>query len=183
MSLISRQRSSPVQSLLSVVLQCLVLSTFASLCAPLLAQTIAIKLVNGKDGRPVAGGYVNVWVGGNQQMAMAIPTNREGIAHLRLSSNGEEANSQNTVKGSRETVMANPVARYADFIRVNVGYVLCQAGGSNYSWLARRQFLTKELVLQGIATPNTCGKAVASPIPGELVIFVRPLNFWERLKE
>jgi hypothetical protein len=77
----------------------------------------------------------------------------------------------------------DPVLKDDDFIRINVGYVLCEAGGSNYSWLAIKQVSTKQLINEGIAMPNTCGKTIASSNPGELIIFVRPLTFWEKLKE
>jgi hypothetical protein len=50
--------------------------------------------------------------------------------------------------------------------------------------MARHDQLLNEGVLQqGIATPNTCGKATASPEPGDLIIFVRPLTWWEKLKQ
>jgi hypothetical protein len=60
--------------------------------------------------------YVNVWVGTKRKEAMVIPTDKDGIARLRL-------------------------------------------------------------------TDNDCGKATASPKPGELIIFVRPLTWWEKLKQ
>jgi hypothetical protein len=41
----------------------------------------------------------------------------------------------------------------------------------------------KQVVQQGIVTANTCGKATASPKPGEVTIFVRPLTWWEQLKQ
>lgn len=38
-------------------------------------------------------------------------------------------------------------------------------------------------VLQhGVVTANYCGNTTASPQPGEIIIFVRPLTWWEKLK-
>jgi hypothetical protein len=44
-------------------------------------------------------------------------------------------------------------------------------------------FSTKEVLQKGIVMPNTCGKAMASPIPGVVVIFVRPLSWWQIFKQ
>lgn len=158
----------------------LLLTTSATL---LQTQTVTIKLVNGRNGLPMAGSHVNVWVGNERKMAMAIPTDKQGIARFRLIVNDGEVDILRSRSSDVEPVVTDPVVKYDDFIRINVGYVLCQPGGSNYSWLATKQVSTKQLINEGIVMPNTCGKVTASPNPRELVIFVRPLNFWERLKE
>jgi hypothetical protein len=44
-------------------------------------------------------------------------------------------------------------------------------------------FSTEEILQHGVATANTCGKATASPKPGEVILFVRPLTWWEKLKQ
>ena len=54
--------------------------------------------------------------------------------------------------------------------------MLCQLRKPDDSWLAMTDFSTKKVLEEGIVTANTCGKATASPKPGELVIFVRPLT-------
>jgi hypothetical protein len=77
----------------------------------------------------------------------------------------------------------DPVVKYGDTIGVRPGYVLCQSRTSGYSWLAMDDFPTQKVLEQGIVTTNTCGKATAPPKPGEIIIFVRPLTFWERLKQ
>jgi hypothetical protein len=79
--------------------------------------------------------------------------------------------------------VVDPVVKYADTIRVNVGYVSCASHKSDFSWLATTGVPTKDLIEQGIVTPNTCGRPSASQKPGELTIFVRPLTFWEKLKQ
>jgi hypothetical protein len=37
-----------------------------------------------------------------------------------------------------------------------------------------------EIVQSGIALENHCGKAQVAPRPGELVLFVRPFDWWEK---
>ena len=82
----------------------------------------------------------------------------------------------------RRLGVINPVVKYGDTIGINTGYVLCQSHTSDYSWLARMDFSTEKVLQSGIVTANTCGKATASPKPGEVTLFVRPLTWWEKVK-
>ncbi len=149
----------------------------------LAAQTIDFKLIDGRNGRPIANTCVNVWVGDERKYPLAIPTDRDGVAHLRLTNNDAEVNTQDHWKDCGDFGVINPVVRYKDFVKVNVGYVICESHGTDFSWLAVNNIPTKALLQDGIVTANTCGKASASPRPGELILFVRPLNFWEKLKQ
>jgi hypothetical protein len=56
----------------------------------------------------------------------------------------------------------DPVVKYADTIRVSVGYVSCASRKSDFSWLAITGFPTKDLIERGIVTPNTLRQAVSS---------------------
>jgi len=90
---------------------------------------------------------------------------------------------QNHWKACGEFGVINPVVKYGDFVEVNVGYVVCEPHGTDFSWLELRKLPTKQLMQRGLVSANTCGKATVSPRPGELIIFVRPLNLWERLRQ
>lgn len=79
--------------------------------------------------------------------------------------------------------VTNPVVKYGDAISIRAGYVLCQPHTPDYSWLVMTDFSTKEILQHGIVGANTCGKATASSKPRELIIFVRPLTWWEKLKQ
>jgi len=79
--------------------------------------------------------------------------------------------------------VTNPLVKYGDTISVRAGYVLCQPHTPDYSWLAMRDFSTEEVLQRGVATANTCGAATASPKPREVTLFVRPLSWWERMKQ
>jgi hypothetical protein len=151
----------------------------------LCAQTIEIKLVNGRNGRPIAASCVNVGVGvGNERKkTIAIPTDKDGIARLRLTDKDGEIDIHDRWKDCGLFGVINPVVKYDDVLPINVGYVLCQSHTSDYSWLAITDLSTKELLQQGIVTTNTCGRATASPKLGEMIIFVRPLSWWEKLKQ
>jgi hypothetical protein len=55
---------------------------------------------------------------------------------------------------------------------------VCEPHGTDFSWLELKKIPTKELMQTGVVTANACGKFAASPVPGQLIIFVRPLNLW-----
>jgi hypothetical protein len=187
---------------------------FVSCAMALRAQTVQIELVNGKTRRPITdSSELNVWVGYN---LLVIPTDKQGVAHLRLTHNDNEINvpecdgknadyeklANKKPKASKQewaefnkkykccgSEVKDPIARYADTIRVNtmpgnvswkvahqhVGYVPCWIDSHKFkdSWSAVTDFSTEDLLQHGIVTANTCGKATASPQPGHLVLFVR----------
>lgn len=150
----------------------------------LLAQTIEIKLVDGRNGRPMVGAssYVNVWVGGERKAAIAIPADENGVARLQLTLNPSEVNIENS-KNNGSIVAGHPVVKYDEALRINAPYVLCGQEGAGYSWLRSENFSTREILSRGYVSPNTCGKGTRSPQPGEVVLFVRPLTWWEKLKQ
>ncbi len=153
--------------------------------ASLSAQTLEIKLVDGRSGRPIVGAssYVNVWVGTERKEAIAIPTDRNGVARLQLTVNASEVNIPNYSNGRGSIVVEHPIANYNEFFRINTPYVLCGSGGSNYSWLRLEQFSTTEILQHGYVSPNSCGKVTLPQQPGQVILFVRPLTWWEKLKQ
>jgi hypothetical protein len=148
------------------------------------AQTLEITLVDGRNGRPMVGSssYVNVWVGTERKEAIAIPTDGKGVARLRLTIDASEVNIPNS-QNRGSIVVDHPIVNYDESFRINAPYVLCGSGGSNYSWLRSEQFSTKEILDHGYASPNTCSKVTIPPHPGQVIIFVRPLTLWEKLKQ
>lgn len=153
--------------------------------ASLSAQTLEIKLVDGRNGRAMVGAssYVNVWVGTEREEAIAIPTDGNGVARLQLTLNTSEINIPNSSKDRGSIVVEHPVVKYNESFRINAPYALCGSGGSNYSWLRLEQFSTKEILQHGYVSPNTCGKGTFPRQPGQVILFVRPLTWWEKLKQ
>lgn len=147
------------------------------------AQTLEIKLIDGRNGHLITNRCVNVWVGDERKDALAIPTDRNGVARLRLTDNDAEVNTDHRWKACGAFGVIGPVVKYKDFVKVNVGYAVCEPHGTDFSWLEVKSLPTKQIVEQGIVATNTCSKVTASARPGELVIFVRPLSWWEGLKQ
>lgn len=150
----------------------------------LAAQTLEIKLVDGRNGRPMVGtsAYVNVWVGRERKEAIAIPTDDKGVARLQLTLNPSKENIPIST-GHGTIVESHPVVKSDESFRVNAPYVLCGAEEGNRSWLDLKNFSTKEVLDNGYASANTCGKVTATPQPGQIILFVRPLTFWEKMKQ
>jgi hypothetical protein len=148
------------------------------------AQMIEIKLVDGRNGRSMLGksSYVNVWVGTERKAAIVVPTDGKGVARIQLTSNTSEVNIPNSTN-SGSNVVEHPIVKYDESFQINAPYVLCEPGGGHYSWLEFKSFSTKEVLDHGYASANTCGKVTVSPQPGQVVLFVRPLTFWEKMKQ
>jgi len=153
--------------------------------SPAYAQTIKVKVLNGSNGHPIANKCMYVWVG-NKNDAMSGPllqtqTDSDGVIKLQLTQEQGITNSDTQLACGLTGTVA-PSMRLGDTISVRTGYALCQTGIRD-SWLARSNFSTEEVLQHGVVTPNTCGKATVSPTPGEVVLFVRPLTWWEKLKK
>jgi hypothetical protein len=39
-----------------------------------------------------------------------------------------------------------------------------------------------QILATGVIGRNLCGNASVTPVPGQLVVFVRPWGFWEKMK-
>ncbi|HZY61605.1 MAG TPA: hypothetical protein VFE38_03700 [Edaphobacter sp.] len=140
------------------------------------AQTLHVRLLNGSSGKPISNAYINVWVDDQRKEAIPISIDSNGDAILRLTGDA-------TDKGVPAASANLPTFPYASEIKIQVGFALCQVKQQKYSWLQITPYSTEHWIRAGIMTANTCGKAIAKPEPGVLVIFVRPLNFWEKLSQ
>jgi hypothetical protein len=80
-------------------IQFLALLVLGSCGTILCAQTVDIKLVNGRNGCPMTDACVSVWMGNERKTAMAIPTDESGIPRLRLTHNDSEIDIHNRWKG------------------------------------------------------------------------------------
>jgi hypothetical protein len=147
------------------------------------AQEIKLRLLDGRTGKPIEHSCINVWVGDQQKSALALPTDEKGIARFHLTSDATAVNVTNYWAACGMFGVSDPTVMYADTIQVNAGYVWCNPNTQERSWLAISKFPTRHLTDDGEVTANACGKVSAKPTPGELTIYVRPLTFWEKLKQ
>lgn len=157
-------------------LLCSIAALFALTNAAGQAQTLTVRLLYGRSGKPVANTYVNVWVGDQRKSAVPVSIDSNGYGVLSLTDGEAAARVQ---AGSIHLTMFP----HAPEVRLQVGFALCQTTQQKYSWLQITPYSTDEWNRTGIVTANTCGKALAKPQPGVLTIFVRPLTFREGLSE
>lgn len=147
------------------------------------AQEIKIRLIDGRNVQPLANTCVNVWVGNDRKQSTAVSTDAQGVVTLHLATESSKIDTNHQWNGCGLFGVIDPVFMYHDNIRINVGYVLCQTNAGDHSWLRSNKYSVKELVQTGIVSTTTCGKGTEGRQPGELIIFVRPLSWWERLKQ
>jgi hypothetical protein len=154
--------------------------------APLLyAQDINIRVLNGRNGKPITNECLNVWVGTRQRTHMVAATSNEGVALLHIADNdilAETACPGWVSRASRRTDM--------DGITVSGDrYIACQEYAKILPGEPPTDPLTtmpyypiKKILESGISAANTCGKFRAEARPGELIFYVRPRTFSERMK-
>ena len=140
------------------------LSQLALLCALLIAPCVShaqtaeihIRIVNGKNGRPIKAETLRVWTTRNHVDADLWPTDATGSVLLKVDGAAQIALDEN-LNASCRTLPANQ-----------------QASQFLYS--------VAEILNKGIATDNTCGNVRVAAKPGELILFERPFTLLEKVK-
>jgi hypothetical protein len=156
------------------------------------AQEIQIRVVNGRNGKPITNECVNISLGPWHGADIVAPTDKSGVVVLHIAQNDVTADTacKGWFKQARRAEGVDTISVMGDY------YVACQEYGKlapgehprpgTESETAKELVPTysiKEILRSGIASANTCGKFRAKPKPGELIFFVRPRSFWERLKQ
>jgi hypothetical protein len=135
-----------------VVLSATLLLAAAVLFSPsALCQTITLKAVNGKNGKPLPKQRLLVFAGSTpdevrfHRYSYDLTTNVAGVATLVV-----------------DHVDIKRIQVWADFQH------LCQSTPN------LRSYGLSEIVATGLSTPNDCGSFSDNVVPGQLVIFARP---------
>jgi len=169
-----------------------VISSLVSPFGPLVhAQDIHVRVLNARNGKPVNNECINVSLGSWHGTDLLVPTDKNGIAVLHLG--GKEVTADAACQGWSKQASAagvEAIAVMGDY------YVACQEYGKISSRELTKpdalpavikevvpSYPIKKILESGVAAGNTCGRFRAEAKPGELVLFVRPLSFLERLKQ
>jgi hypothetical protein len=163
-----------------------VLLWVASVTPSLCAQEIHVKVLNGRNGKPITNECLNVWTGTWHGAHLVAVTNKEGVAVLRLTDS--EIQAENACPGWPTQASRRPGA---DGITVNGDrYVGCQEYGKitpgeppTNPVTTMPSYPIKKILESGVSSSNTCGKFRAEPKPGELIFYVRPRSFLEKWKQ
>ncbi len=140
------------------------LARFALLCALLIAPCVSraqtaeihIRIINGKNGRPIKNETLRVWTTRDHIDADLWPTDATGTVLLKVEGTAQIA------------VDANQ-------------YASCRTLPQNQQ---PSEFLysVAEVLGKGISTENTCGTVRVAAKPGDLILFERPFTLLEKVK-
>ena len=123
----------------------------------------------------------------SNKLSVFIPADKNGVARLRLTQKESEVDiSYDPKLGCGGTGAINPVLKYGDTLTTySTGYhpSCAFSEGILNARYNEIDFSTNDVVQHGVASANTCGRVTASPQPGEVVLFVRPRNFRERVHD
>ncbi len=120
---------------------------------------IAVRVLDGRNGKPIPNQRVLVFVGGSSKVAKShaehtdLTTDKDGPGILRIYPSQTQS-----------------IQVWAD------GRVLCYPNPN------QRSFNVDTVMSTGIATPNSCSGIMKDPAPGHLIIFARPARFMEKMK-
>jgi hypothetical protein len=131
--------------------------SFAVFCAIAANGNVEVHVVNGKNGKPVAGAHVLVFHGGSADEVKHLKYPLE----LRTDSDGVGVLPSDTMLWLRVSV---------DWYRSCIS----DPGGGVYSLATIRD--------SGLVTPNICGSITRKASPGTLYLFVRDETFIEKMR-
>jgi hypothetical protein len=144
----------------SVALAGVLLALFSP--RPVTAQQIAVKLVDGRNGRALKDQAVAIWLGEKAGMpSQTIRTNADGIALVPI-----------PIQQSFFTIGGESLVDCR--MRVRYGKVVDEG-------MTERVYRFADVLAHGAVGANKCGKATAQRIPGQLVLFVRLPHWWEKV--
>ena len=125
------------------------------------AQQFTIKLIDGRNGRPLKQQVIDVWFG---ERADGAPV------QAKTAQDG--------------TVIVIVPHAEKSFLVAGEWLADCRGGnkpGKNF--IDSNVYELTQVFSTGIVTQNSCGKAQRQSIPGVLTFFVRPLHWWEKMRE
>lgn len=154
-------------------------------------QDISIRVLNGRNGKPITDECINVSLGSWHGADLLLPTTN-GIAMLHIRGNQITGAAPSSSCNGQAIVGPKPFSKGVDTIAVATDYYKsCQEYGKIDRGEPATQELLKEIVpsysintilKDGASAGNTCGKIRVQPKPGELILFVRPTHWWQRMR-
>jgi hypothetical protein len=121
-------------------------------------KSVVIRVVDGRNGRPISNEHVMVSVGANPEEVremkrhIDLRTDDKGVAILQV-----------------DSASMSRIQAWVDF------HIQCQqtANDSSYS--------LEEIMKIGVSTPNNCGSASVGNSANNFVVFARPAHWWEKM--
>jgi len=130
-----------------------------ALCAPLAAQTITIRLLNGKTGLPLADKNVTLeWSPDYSPPGSVIYLGKDGIGTVNVPIGSEFFIMRGGPKIGKEPY--------------RIPFINCNAPMSD-------MIQVSGVLKRGYVPGNTCSKMTAVPRPGEIVFWAKPKPWWQ----
>lgn len=183
-----------IRSIYFLVMRAFCFSILGGLTSSVLAQDVRIVVLNSRNLGPVANECLNIslgkWHGGD----LIVPTDRAGVVTLHIDGNmaSVETGSSTACNG---TAVGGPRPFAEGQLNISIEpdyYVSCQ----EYGRPTHGEPLTRDTLPNmipsypihtirdsGIFAGNSCSGLRAKAKPGELVLFVRPMHWWEKAKQ
>ncbi|MEZ2345725.1 hypothetical protein [Terriglobus sp. RCC_193] len=121
------------------------------------SHSFRIHLLDGRNGSPVAGGHVKLWYDEPSGNGYILATNGHGVA-----------------------LMPAPVGQPVRILVRTDGAVDCRHSARYGPPLG---YNLADIAKKGTAAENTCGNVAVHVTPGELILFVRPERWYEKLNQ
>jgi hypothetical protein len=135
------------------------------------AQSITIILLDGRTAKPIKRSWLNLWT---KEKGPALPLAFDEVGKGKF-------NLQTTAPTS--SAANSRTLEYSDTLSIQLGYQPCWEKTLKAPQFARYSFSTQEILDSGLAQANNCGKQTVAVHPGELILYVKPLTFWQAMRD
>lgn len=145
-------------------------------------QEIRVKFLDARTGRPVTYEGATMWVGTYTRFLVAPAHNKEGTAKFFYTGHSIRAiwprDTKLRYSWQGELTVGPGLERIAAGPEVAAGVCWDLGAPPLDPW-----YPISEILQHGAVSENHCGKATAKAKPGELILFIKPLSIWRRLRE
>jgi hypothetical protein len=125
---------------------------------PSLPTTITIRLLDGRNGKPIRTDEVQVWIDQDQRHVLTIHAAPNGVATVEIPTGVS--------------------AIYVTARRDGWYMYRCDADESKPT----PPYALEEIMKSGTVAANRCSHQTAAAESGGLTVFLRPLTFWDKMK-
>lgn len=125
------------------------------------SQQITVKLVDGRNGHTMNHHAVEVWVVSGPEGEVGAPvylaTGTDGTAVFRIPTGAQS------------------------FIIAGVTLADCRRAKAANNAVNEDVYHFADVLTSGVVAKNKCGKTSVQAVPGQIVFFVRPPHWWEKV--
>ena len=125
------------------------------------AQQITVHLLDGCNGQPLKNQVLDVWFSDQASGApLQTRTGQDGTAIVTIPHDAKM------------------------FVAAGEWVADCRADNKpGKSYIDSYVYVITAVMITGIVAENRCGKTTQQPLPGTFTFFVRPMHWWEKMRE